>query len=139
MQYMADELSDTDTGVIDIYVDATIAVAFANRTSGNGRMKHIDIRSDWVKRLRDADKVRLVKIPGESNPADFMTKILGAAEHQQWCDEHFVYLRGNKYAACEDQGGIEKVVGPHRPNSPDCDMTGQRLTGKVQSTEPVMG
>jgi hypothetical protein len=34
-------------------------------------------------------------------------------------------------------GVLEKVVEPHRPNSQDCDMTGQRLTGKVQSTEPV--
>jgi hypothetical protein len=136
MQYVAEELGDTECGVIKIYVDATVAVAFANKTSGNGRMKHIDIRSDWVRVLRDTGKVLLVKIPGELNPADFMTKILGAAEHQEWCDQHFVYVSGHKKATCEDQGGMEKFVGPQRPHWENSDSAGRGLTGKVNTTVP---
>ena len=69
--------------VINIGVDASAAISFANNTASSGRMKHIDVRCDWMRQLRDRSMTKFVKVPGVSNPADFMTKILTGPEFQR--------------------------------------------------------
>ena len=48
--------------------------ASANKT----RLKHIDVRQQWVKTLRDQELVQGVKISSEANISDIGTKILPA-------------------------------------------------------------
>ena len=78
--FVMEELDIPRPGTIEIGVDATAAMGFANNTANAGRMKHIDVRLDWVKLLRDRNIARFVKVPGVENPSDFMTKILLAIE-----------------------------------------------------------
>ena len=40
-------------------------------------MRHIEIRDLWLQKEVREGRVKVVKIPGESNPADLMTKFLG--------------------------------------------------------------
>jgi hypothetical protein len=77
-QYVMEELDIPHSEVIEIGVDASAAISFANNTSTIGRMKHIDMRCDWVRTLRDSGNVVFKKILGIENPSDFMTKILTA-------------------------------------------------------------
>ena len=46
-------------------------------------MKHIDARLAWVQSLRDKDVVRLIKVPGAENAADFYTKVLNGPEFRR--------------------------------------------------------
>ncbi len=46
-------------------------------------MKHIDQRDNWLRLLKDCTRLRLDKIPGDVNPADFLTKLFGTAEFQE--------------------------------------------------------
>jgi len=47
-------------------------------------MRHIDVRADWVKQLRDRSVCKIVKIPGVDNIADGLTKILSRPAFQEW-------------------------------------------------------
>ena len=78
--HVMDELNIKRDDIIKIGVDATAAISFANNTASAGRMKHIDVRCDWMRSLRDRSKVKFEKVPGASNPADFMTKLLTGPE-----------------------------------------------------------
>ena len=60
---------------IEVKTDATVARSFVHR-AGVGRMKHIDVRQEWVRALRDADVCKLVKVDTKLNHADLLTKIL---------------------------------------------------------------
>jgi hypothetical protein len=40
-------------------------------------MRHLEIRDLWLQKEVLEGKVEISKIPGEENPADLMTKILG--------------------------------------------------------------
>ena len=57
--------------------DSAAAKSFVCRR-GLGRMRHIEIRDLWLQKEVLNGRVRVVKIPGESNPADLMTKYLSA-------------------------------------------------------------
>ena len=61
--------------IVHLNTDSSAAKSFISR-QGFGKMKHIEIRDMWLqKEVRDG-KVEVAKIPGTSNPADLMTKIL---------------------------------------------------------------
>ncbi len=107
MQYVADEMGLQTYETIPIYVDATTAIAFAEKSCGTGRMKHIDIRSAWVRVLRDRKRISLCKVNGELNPADFMTKILNAKDHTSWVEKHTVRVKALTSRG-DNQGGMEK-------------------------------
>ena len=79
-RYLAEELEIRLPGGITAECDANAAIGFANNTSGRGRMKHIDLRSDWVRMLHDRQEVDIIKVDGTENPADFFTKMLGPSE-----------------------------------------------------------
>ena len=79
-RYLAEELEIRAPGGITVECDANVAIGFANNTSGRGRMKHIDLCSDWVRELHDRREVDIVKVDGTENPADFFTKMLRPAE-----------------------------------------------------------
>ena len=65
--------------VIHLGTDSSAAKSFVCKR-GLGRMKHIEIRDLWLqKEVRDGN-LEISKIPGEENPSDLMTKILGMTD-----------------------------------------------------------
>ena len=62
---------------IDMYTDATAAIGKVQGPRGGAKMKHIDLRADWINELRDLSICVLEKVPGEENLADGFTKLLG--------------------------------------------------------------
>ena len=67
----------TKMSQIILGTDSSAARSFACRR-GLGRMNHIEIRDLWLQKEVLKGLVKVVKIPGESNPADLMTNILEA-------------------------------------------------------------
>ena len=63
--------------LIILGTDSSAARSFVCRR-GLGRMRHIEIRDLWLQKEVLKGLVKVVKIPGESNPADLMTKFLNA-------------------------------------------------------------
>ena len=59
----------------DLHVDAESAMAYVRRIGGGVRLRHIDIRSDWMNLLRSREDVDFASIPGTKNPADAHTQI----------------------------------------------------------------
>jgi len=62
--------------VIHLGTDSSAAKSFVCRR-GLGRMKHIEIRDLWLQKEVREGKLEISKIPGDENPSDLMTKILG--------------------------------------------------------------
>jgi hypothetical protein len=90
LKYVGEELGITMPDSVPIMVDATVAIAFAENWQGVGRMKHLDLRAAWIREMKSSvrdRKVRLVKVPGPENKADFFTKILPTAEHTSSVDD----------------------------------------------------
>ena len=52
-------------------------MAYIRWTGGGARLRHIDIRSDWMNLLRSREELDFasINIPGPENPADAHTKI----------------------------------------------------------------
>ena len=108
LKYIGEELgiSVPDTPVIRC--DATAALGFASNTGTVGRLKHIDLRNEWVKQLRSAETIK-VKEDTKTNKADQFTKILSTPEYQKGEDELMpeVSEGPNKNPAIEDRGTDE--------------------------------
>ena len=77
---LACELGFRDlSNVVHLGTDSSAAKSFVCRR-GLGRMRHLEIRDLWLqKEVRDG-RVEVSKIPGDQNPADLMTKILGTSD-----------------------------------------------------------
>ena len=80
MQYIAEELMLQTSSVLPVFVDAEAAIGFARNNGGGSKMKHIDIREQWVQSIRDKKQIKITKVPGKKNPADFFTKLMTNAE-----------------------------------------------------------
>ena len=77
LRYVGEELSIKMGRIIVMLVDATAAIGKVQGPRGGGKMKHIDLRADWINELRDMSICILEKVPGEENLADGFTKLLG--------------------------------------------------------------
>eukprot|EP00973_Karenia_brevis_P050641 7032964-Karenia_brevis.AAC.1 len=64
------------SSVIQIGTDSSAAKSFVCRR-GLGKMRHLEIRDLWLQKEVHDGKLVVHKVPGEENPADLMTKILG--------------------------------------------------------------
>ena len=67
--------------VIKLYTDSSAAKSFVCRR-GLGRMRHLEIRDLWIQKEVAEGRLEVFKVPGDENPADLMTKILGIKEIQ---------------------------------------------------------
>ena len=56
-------------------IDSSAAKSFVSRR-GLGRMRHIEVRDLWLQAEVAAGKVKVIKVKGDENPADLMTKFL---------------------------------------------------------------
>ena len=61
---------------LDLRVDNTTCIAFSKGNVRRSKLKHIDVRQQWVEWLRSQDLVNLSYVDTKVNPADFYTKIL---------------------------------------------------------------
>jgi hypothetical protein len=79
---LARELGFGDlSNTIHLGTDSSAAKSFVSRR-GLGKMRHLEIRDLWLqKEVRDG-LVEVSKIPGDQNPADLMTKVLGLKDIQ---------------------------------------------------------
>ena len=48
-------------------------------------MRHMDVRKLWLQEEVRQGKVKLIKVRGDTNPADLMTKYLGSKEVDERC------------------------------------------------------
>ena len=63
------------TNIIKLGTDSSAAKSFVCRR-GLGRMKHLQIRDLWLQKEVADGRLVVFKTPGETNPADLMTKVL---------------------------------------------------------------
>ena len=68
-----------------LLMDNAAAEIFTNATAFRTKLKHIDVRQQWVRVLRDKSIIIPKHVPSLDNLADLFTKILG-------CDD-FIRLR----------------------------------------------
>ena len=85
LSYVHSEMGEEFDLPINIEVDNATAIAFSQGTARRSKLKHIDVRQQWVQELRDRQVCRLIKVSSEQNLSDIFTKILEPAR--------FEYLR----------------------------------------------
>ena len=65
-----------DLGVVAplrIWTDSSAALGICSR-QGLGKLRHLDTHTLWVQQAVRSGRLQLKKVPGESNPADLLTK-----------------------------------------------------------------
>ena len=67
---------------IEVLTDSSAAKGIASRR-GVGKVKHLDTRTLWVQDQVDRGRRKVRKIPGDTNPADLLTKFLAGPRTQQ--------------------------------------------------------
>ena len=76
LKYITEEANMFFPLPIELQIDNETCKAFADDTVVKSRMKHIDVRQEWVQTLRDRDVFKLIHVPTMYNVADIGTKIL---------------------------------------------------------------
>ena len=76
MSYVADEMGLKFPETSMLQIDNKAAISFAGGETVSTKLRHIDVRQEWVHALRDRDIIHPVHVPSKENPADFFTKIL---------------------------------------------------------------
>ena len=70
---------------LNIRSDATAAIGMVKRL-GLGRVRHLSVADLWVQQRVRQGGLTMQKWPGTQNPADLMTKNLGRADTERYCD-----------------------------------------------------
>jgi hypothetical protein len=76
LSYVADEMGIKFPLPFTLQMDNTAAQAFANNTALKTKLKHIDVRQEWVRMLRNKDIIKPIHVDTKDNLADLFTKIL---------------------------------------------------------------
>ena len=63
----------------DLGTDSSAAKSFVHRR-GLGKMRHLQIRDMWLQKEVREGNIHIHKVPGVSNPADLMTKVLNVGD-----------------------------------------------------------
>ena len=83
---VADEIGIEVSRPIWVAVDAAAALGYINSTGTATRMKHLDLRDQWIQQMRTKDIVDYFKVEGVNNLADFFTKIHHGADFKTFQD-----------------------------------------------------
>ena len=77
LSYVANEMPGIDfpTPMV-LEMDNTTAECFVNNTAFKSKLKHIDVRQNWVRVLRDKNIVIPKHVSTQDNLADLFTKVL---------------------------------------------------------------
>ena len=95
-----------------LYADASAALGIIHR-QGLGKLRHLDTSTLWVQQAARAKLIEYIKVPGEDNPADILTKHLAAEpreRHAARCG--LIYLEGRAAIAprvCADDIGSFEI------------------------------
>ena len=76
LSYVHSEMGEEFDLPINIEVDNATAIAFSQGTARRSKLKHIDVRQQWVQELRDKQARKLTKVSSERNLSGIFTKIL---------------------------------------------------------------
>ena len=76
LSYLMEEMGHAMPPPFVICVDNTAAIAFSEGNMWRSKLKHIDVRQQWVEWLRNRELCRLEYVNTKENLADFFTKIL---------------------------------------------------------------
>ena len=69
-----------------LHIDNAACITFMDNSSRVSRLKHIDLRENQFKQMRDQDVVVPTKIASSDNPSDMLTKALPAPKLKYFCD-----------------------------------------------------
>ena len=83
LSYIAEELGIDVPRPVPIGLDANAAPGLLQNTGGSGRMKHLDIRADWIQQARDLSKLEYIKENTNDIDADFFTKLHDRVEYNE--------------------------------------------------------
>ena len=78
LSYTASEMGIDFPKPIMMQVDNAAAIALSANSAFKTKLKHIDVRQEWVKSLRDANIFKPTHVPTKLNLADLFTKILSS-------------------------------------------------------------
>ena len=76
LSYIVDEMGAPMELPLQLLVDNTTAIAFSKGNVRRSKLKHIDVRQQWVEWLRGKSLVNLCHVDTKLNRADFFTKLL---------------------------------------------------------------
>ena len=76
LSYASSEMAINFPSPIDLQMDNSTAEVFVNDTAYKTKLKHIDVRQEWVRTLRNKKILRPVHVDTKINVADLFTKIL---------------------------------------------------------------
>ena len=84
-----------------VHVDSSAALGVAHRR-GNGKLRHAKVGLLWIQEKVDEEEISMVKVRGEDNPADMMTKNLNSRKIDQFTAAIGQMVReGRAEASCE--------------------------------------
>jgi hypothetical protein len=78
LSYTADEMGIPFPKPFTMQVDNKAAIAFSDNSAFKSKLKHIDVRQEWVQTLRNKSILTTKYVRSEDNLADLFTKILTA-------------------------------------------------------------
>ena len=81
LSYVSEEMGWSIDLPLEIQVDNAAAVAFGGGNCRRSKLRHIDVRQQWVTQLRNAEVCKLVKVDTKVNLADPFTKMFTSDEH----------------------------------------------------------
>ena len=91
-------LSDGNIPVtIDVKADASAAIVIASRR-GLGRVRHIEVAQLWIQEKTANGMLKLVKVPGQANLADALTKFVSADILTYHCKHTMQHTRTDRHA-----------------------------------------
>jgi hypothetical protein len=82
LSYVSDEMGWSIDLPLEIRVDNAAAIAFSGGNTCRSKLRHIDVRQQWVTQLRNAEVCKLVKVDTKANLADLFTKMHTANAHR---------------------------------------------------------
>ena len=85
--------------------DSSAAIGIIGR-KGVGKIRHLDVGMMWVQDLRESGGFEVKKVPGTMNPADQLTKYLGAGDVGKG-----VEMLGMEFRGGRAERGVEVVEG----------------------------
>ena len=89
-------MNTDENNEVEIGTDSAVAKCIASRR-GTGKIRHIDVAELWLQEKVASGLVKVIKVKGEANPADALTKYVGARELLVHCSG----------------ANVEKAVGRH--------------------------
>ena len=81
LSHVSDEMGWSIDLPLEIQVDNAAAIAFSGGNTRCSKLRHIDVRQQWVTQLRNAEVCKLIKVDAKANLADPFTKMFTSDEH----------------------------------------------------------